>query len=174
MFAVPTEIRANWVFRMTEIDDRAAYLTGARAALWTLGVAPVALVTTPIYLALWGPGLAFAHTVFWVLMAGVLTELLLCRFHKVPFACSYVPGKANVKLLWPLYALALTAYASWTARLELWLLGRPLWWIVACTTLIAGLVTVIGRRRRALASASPLQYEEAVDPAVQVLGVMRT
>ena len=174
MFAVPTEIRANWVFRITEIDDRCAYLTGARIALWMLGVAPVALVTCPIYLVLWGPGLAFAHTVFWVLMAGVLTELLLFRFHKVPFACSYVPGKANVKLLWPLYALALTAYASWTARLELWMLGSPLRWSIACGTLLGCLVAAIACRRRALASASPLQYEEAVDPAVQVLGVMRT
>ena len=79
-----------------------------------------------------------------------------------------------MKLLWPVYALALTAYASWTARLELWLLGKPLWWSVACLTLLAGLVTAIAWRRRALASAYPLQYEEAVDPAVQVLGVMRT
>ena len=174
MFAVPTEIRANWVFRITEIDDRGAYLSGARTALWTLGVAPVALVTTPIYLVLWGPGLALAHTAFWILMAGALTELLLCRFHKVPFTCSYVPGKAKLKLLWPLYALALTAYASWTARLELWLLGRPLWWGIACGTLLTGLIAVIAWRRRARASASHLQYEEAVDPAVQVLGVMRT
>ena len=174
MFAVPTEIRANWVFRITEIDDRGAYLAGARTALWTLGVAPVALVTTPLYLALWGPVLAFAHTVFWVLMAGALAELLLCRFHKVPFACSYVPGKANMKLLWPLYALALTAYASWTAQLEFWLLERPVWWGVACGAMLACLATVIARRRRASASAAPLQYEEAVDPAVQVLGVMRT
>ena len=174
MFTVPTEIRANWIFRMTEIDDRGAYLDGARAALWMLGVAPVALVTCPIYLVLWGPGLAFGHTLFWLLMAGGLTELLLCRFHKVPFACSYVPGRANVKLLWPLYALALTAYASWTARLELWLLARPLWWVVACGALAAGLIAVIARRRRLPGSSSPLTYEEAVDPTVQVLGVMRT
>ena len=174
MFTVPTEIRANWVFRITEIDDRGAYLSGARAALWMLGVAPVALVTSPLYLALWEPGLALAHTVFWVLMAGVLTEMLLCRFDKVPFACSYVPGKANLRLLWPAYALALLAYASWTAQLELWLLARPVWWSVACATLLACLMAVIARRRRALAAASPLRYEEAVDPAVQVLGVMRT
>ena len=98
-------------------------------------------------------------------MAGALTELLLCRFRKVPFACSYVPGKANLKLLWPLYALALTAYASWTARLELWLLGRPLWWGIACGTLLAGLVAVVARRRRALASASHLQYEPSTRPS---------
>ena len=174
MFTVPTEIRANWIFRMTELDDRGAYLAGARAALWMLGVAPVALVTCPIYLVLWGPGLAFGHTLFWLLMAGGLTELLLCRFHKVPFACSYVPGRANVKLLWPLYALALTAYAFWTARLEIWLLARPLWWGVACATLAAGLIAVIAYRRRPLASSSPLTYEEKVGAAVQVLGLMRT
>ncbi len=28
MFTVPTEIRANWIFRMTELDDR-----GARARM---------------------------------------------------------------------------------------------------------------------------------------------
>ncbi|MCY4078488.1 MAG: hypothetical protein OXH04_23995 [Acidobacteria bacterium] len=173
MFTVPTELRANWIFRLTEIDDRGAYLTGARTALWMLGVAPVALVTTPIYLALWGPGFTLAHTAFWVLMAGALTELLLCRFHRVPFACSYVPGKANVKLLWPLYALALTAYSSWAARLELWLLGRPLWWSVACLTMLACLIAAIAWRWRTLA-ASHLTYEQAADPAVQVLGVMRT
>ncbi len=38
----------------------------------------------------------------------------------------------------------------------------------------AAVLTTIARRRRAPASASPLLYEEAVDPAVQVLGVMRT
>ena len=79
-----------------------------------------------------------------------------------------------MKLLWPLYALALTAYASWTARVELWLLAQPVWWAVACATLMACLALVIARRRRILASSPPLTYEEAVDPAVQVLGVMRT
>ncbi len=138
-----------------------------------LGIAPVALVTCPIYLALWGPGLAFQHTLFWLLMAGALTELLLCRFRKVPFACSYVPGKANVKLLWPLYGLALTAYASWTAQLELWLLARPVWWGVACGAMLTCLIVAV-RRRRTFTSSTPLTYEEAVDPTVQVLGVMRS
>ncbi|MCY4373097.1 MAG: hypothetical protein OXC31_04930, partial [Spirochaetaceae bacterium] len=63
---------------------------------------------------------------------------------------------------------------SWTARLELWLLGSPLWWSTACGALLVCLIAVIARRRRTLASAPPLRYEEAVDPAVQVLGVMRT
>ena len=174
LFAVPTELGANRIFRMTEIDDKAAYLNGSRKAMWLLGALPIAGVTFPVYAVWWGPVTALEHTAFWLLMSGCLTELLLCRFRKVPFACSYVPGKANLKYLWPVYALALTAYAYWTARLELWLLAEPVRWSVACTLLAACLSICIALRRRGLASSTALTYEEEVDPAVQVLGVMRT
>ena len=174
LFAVPTELRANRIFRMTEIDDKAAYLNGSRKALWLLGALPIAGVTFPVYAAWWGPVPALQHTAFWLLMSGCLTELLLCRFHKMPFACSYVPGKANVKYLWPVYALALTAYAWWTARLELWLLADPVRWSIGCATLGTCLALAIACRRRAPGSSKPLTYEEEVDEAVQVLGVMRT
>ena len=174
LFAIPTQIRANRVFVMTEIDDKAAYLNGSRKAMWLLGALPIAGVTLPVYAAWWGPAAALQHTAFWLLMSACLTELLLCGFHKMPFACSYVPGKANVKYLWPVYALALTAYAWWTARLELWLLAAPLRWSIACALLIACLAACITLRRDRLASSTPLTYEEEVEEAVQVLGVMRT
>ena len=174
LFTIPTELRANRIFRMTEIDDKAAYLNGSRKAMWLLGALPIAVVTFPIYAAWWGPAPALQHTAFWLLMSGCLTELLLCRFHKMPFACSYVPGKANVKYLWPVHALALTAYAWWTARLELWLLADPVRWSIACALLIACLGAWTTLRRDRLASSTPLTYEEEVDEAVQVLGVMRT
>ena len=174
LFTIPTEIRANRIFRMTETDDKAVYLNGSRKAMWLLGALPIAVVTLPAYAWLWGTAPALGHTVFWLLMSGCLTELLLYRFHKVPFACGYVPGKANVKYLWPVYALALTAYAYWTARLEVWLLAGPVRWSIACALLIACLAACIRLRRRRLASSKPLTYEEAVDDAVQVLGVMRT
>ena len=174
LFAVPTEIGANRVFRMTEIDDKAVYLNGSRKAMWLLGALPIALVTFPIYAVLWGAAPAFEHTMFWLLMSACLTELLLFRFHKLPFACSYVPGRAHLKYLWPVYALALTAYAYWTARLELWLLAEPVRWSVACTLLVACLGCCITLRRRRLVSSTPLTYEEEVEATVQVLGVMRT
>ena len=174
LFTVPTEIDANRVFRMTEIDDKAVYLSGSRKAMWLLGALPIAVVTLPACAWLWGPALALGHTVFWLLMAGGLTELLLYRFHKVPFACGYVPGKANVKYLWPVYALVLTAYAYWTARLELWILADPVRWSIGCATLGTCLALAIAYRRRMLRSSNPLTYEEEVEAAVQVLGVMRT
>ena len=51
LFTIPTEIRANRIFRMTEIDDKAVYLNGSRKAMWLLGALPIAGVTFPAYAA---------------------------------------------------------------------------------------------------------------------------
>ena len=91
----------------------------------------------------------------------------------MPFTCSYIPGKANVKLLWPVYVVALTTYSYSTARLEVWLLADWARWIVACGTVAACLAATIVYRRRATALAPQLCYEETQDASVQVLGLMR-
>ena len=174
LFAVPTEMGANRVFRMTEADDKAAYLGGARKAMWLLGAAPIALVTLPVYAVSWGAFPALGHTVLWLLVSGCLAELLLCRFHKVPFTCSYVPGRARVMYLWPLYGLFVWAYAYQASRLDLWLLGDPVRWGVGCAAVASCLVVAIACRRRRLASAAPLLYDDAVEPAVRVMSLMKS
>ncbi len=82
-----------------------------RKAQLILGTLPIAALLLPLYAVLWGPIVAGGHVIFWLLLAALLSELLLLRFHKVPFTCSYIPGKANVKLLWPVYLVALTTYS---------------------------------------------------------------
>lgn len=173
MFTVPTELDANWIFQMTESDDKRAYLNGARKAMLLLGLPAIVLATLPMYWVLWGPGLALGHTIVWLLLAALLTELLLVRFHKVPFTCSYIPGKANVKLLWPAYGFAMTTYAYTTARAELWLLADPLRWAVACATAALVLVAAMTYRTHTSKTTDELTYDESTDPTVQVLHLMR-
>ena len=173
LFSVPTEIRANWIFQMTESRDKSAYVGGVRKAQLILGTLPIAAVLLPLYAVLWGPIVAGGHVIFWLLLAALLSELLLLRFHKVPFTCSYIPGKANMKLLWPVYVVVLTTYSYSTARLEVWLLADWARWIVACGTVAACLAATIVHRRRATALAPQLCYEETQDASVQVLGLMR-
>ena len=174
IFTVPTEIPANRVFRMTEADDKAAYLGGARKAMWLLGAMPIALVTLPVYAVSWGALPALGHTLFWLLVSGCLAEVLLCRFHKVPFTCSFVPGRARVMYLWPLYGLFVWGYAYQASRLDLWLLGDPVRWGVGCATVASCLALAIAYRRRRLASAAPLLYDDEVEPAVRVMSLMKS
>ena len=173
LFAIPIEMRANWVFQMTELDTKMAYLQGARQALYVLGLIPLALVTLPLYATLWGLAIAVGHTTLWLLLGALLIEALLSRFRKVPFACSYLPGKANVRLLGPLYFAVAMTYGFTTARLELALLTDLRRWLLAAGVLTGALVLTRILRRRVDRSSTRLTYEEAPEASVQTLHLMR-
>ena len=172
LFTVPIELPANWVFQITERHEKATYLRGARTALVLIGLVPLALITLPAYWAIWDWQLAAAHTALWVLLGTLLIEALLTGFRKVPFTCSYLPGKANVRLLAPLYVAVTLIYGYSTARWELWLLAESQRWLVAIAILVAALVAVRVRRRSPSSPAPLLTYEETPNATIQ-LGLTR-
>ena len=167
LFAVPIELSANWVFQMTELDDKTGYLQGTRNALIVIGLVPLALVTLPAYWVLWGPAAAIGHTLLWVLLGLLLVEALLTAFSKVPFTCSYVPGRANVRMLAPLYVALTLMYGYSTARWELWLLAEPRRWLVTAIALLVALAVTRHRRRTRQVEVPFLTYQET-DPDARV------
>ena len=91
----------------------------------------------------------------------------------MPFTCSYVPGRARVTYLWPVYGVVVWGYAYWMARLDLWLLGDPARWSIGCAAAALCLAVVIRLRRRRLACSGPLVYDDKVEPKVQVMGLTK-
>ena len=168
----PTQIPEGPIFKLTESGDTVRYLKGARKTMLLLGLMPILMVTLPMYWALWGAGLAFAHSAFWLLMAALLTDVLLYGFRKVPFTCSYVPGKGKVMHLWPVYLVAMTTYGYSTAQLEMSLLAHPLRLFVACAVIATGLLARVMYSWWTAALSDKLVYDESVEPTIQTLGIM--
>lgn len=167
IFAVPAELGANWAFRLAGGANFGEYLAGARKAMWTVGVAPLPLVLSPFYAALWGWTISLVHASYVIALSAVLTELLLLRFHKVPFTCSYLPGKANIKLYWFPYVMAFVTYAYGMVSLERWMWGNPVRF-----ALFLGVVLVLCAAFRAcVRSPMVLKYEESPEPAVRTLNL---
>ncbi len=125
IFTIPTELPANWMFRVSESDERRHSLDAARRAMIWFGVVPLFTALAPFYFALWGPAVAIAHITFSVVISILLVEAMLLEFWKIPFACSYPSGKANVTLMWIFYWLAFTTYAYSMASLEAWMILKP-------------------------------------------------
>ena len=50
--------------------------------------------------------------------AALLVELLFWNFDKVPFTCSYYPGRTSLALLGVLYVYGITGYSFHMADLE--------------------------------------------------------
>ena len=134
VFAVPAELRANWVFQVSDRGE-ARTLSGRRqeshdrprrgSAVRSAAAAPRAVL-----------GMAHRpapHRLSAPYVSYLLVEVLLVSFEKFPFTCSYLPGKANLKVSWPIYLFAFTTYISAFLTLEYWMLQRPLrfLWLLA-------------------------------------------
>jgi hypothetical protein len=171
IFTIPSELPANWQFRVSDTDRQRPALNGIRTAMRWFGVAPLFVALSPFYFLWWSPGVALAHLVFSVTISVLLIEVLTMELRKIPFTCSYPSGKANVTILWIGYWVAFLLYAFSMANLESWMVKRPrrlipFYLIVAI--LFAGFEWW---RRRADAVGVLLTFDDVADPAVLTLGL---
>lgn len=158
LFAIPLEPGANWVFRLTERPKVRSHIAGARLALLFIAAAPPLALLLPVYAGLWGVRLAAAHGAFVLALTWLLVELLMWRFGRVPFTSQYVPGKANVRLFWPLYLTLFTTYAYTMAELEVWLLRSPKLFGLTIAAIAAAAI-VISRASVWLGDSRPLVFD---------------
>jgi len=94
--AVPIEQRANWVFRMTEQDEaRAGQLEAAVHTVRRLGTTSPLLLMAPLEWLVLGRD-AIGVVVVALLCGWLLVEILMKDWARIPFTCSYIPGKGFV------------------------------------------------------------------------------
>jgi len=125
----------------------------------------------PLYAVLWGWLVAFQHLIFGLMLSLILVELLLINFRKVPFTCSYQPGKAYITVLGVFYWFAFTTYAYTMATLERWLLQEALPWIAVIALLLVALAGLTLCRKTRPVEGRGLIYEDEPNPDVQTLGL---
>jgi hypothetical protein len=158
--AIPVEPKANWIFRQSEPGDRAGAIDGVRAAMLVVGVLPTSLLAIVTAGALWGAWSAVAHAAICTVMGWLLVEILLMGVVKIPFTCSYFPGRSRVGTLWSLYLTGFATYSFTTAAWEVEFLARPRA-VAIFIAVIASAITVLTiRRHRHLASLHGLRFHE--------------
>ncbi|MGH9722386.1 MAG: hypothetical protein ACRD8O_19420 [Bryobacteraceae bacterium] len=171
VYTMPAELAANWVFRISENDGRMRCLAGARKATASLAIVPLFLALLPFYAVLWGWQTALFHVLYGATLSVVLMQLLLLYFPKIPFTCSYLPGKANVTLTWFFYWTAFAMYAFVMARLERWLMQNPLRQVLFFAIAAVALRVIEWFRTRLHDETFTLTFEEQPEPAVRTLDI---
>ena len=159
-FAIPVDIKANWVIRLREPGEIVAAMDGSFTAMLAWAVSPFVLLGGISAGTLWGFGAGAKHAIVTALMGWFLAEVLVLRLCKIPFTCTYLPGRSEIKTLWPLYFTAFTTFTYSMAGLEVELLRwtRGFAWfivLVSCAAVIARVA-----RRRWLAEQPGLRFAE--------------
>ncbi|MBI4909175.1 MAG: beta-lactamase family protein [Acidobacteria bacterium] len=173
VFALPLDVRANWIFRITGIRDGPGTLAASRRSLWLLAVAPVVLMEALVCYWLWPSWQTVVHLMALTILGMIFAELCLLRLWKIPFTCSYLPGQTRWHFL--LLGIAGVVHGSVNAVL---LERSALRYPAAIAAMFAVLATVYAAARwrvlrRVAGDSHELRFEEEEDPTVQRLGLNR-
>jgi hypothetical protein len=168
-FNFPAELRANWVFQICESEDRILHIRAARKWIGLMGIAPLFALLAPVEIWFRGWRLGFLHLTFALGLALVLLNLLLIWFRKIPFTCSYFPGKTSMAVMFFLYLAGFTTY-SWTmAELETRWIDKPVPLLLFYFAIGAALYGLARLEVAELGVDDALIYEDEPDPIVRSL-----
>jgi hypothetical protein len=161
--SVPSEPKARWVFRACEPAERTAAINGLRDTMMNVVVFPSVVFALTQGLIFWTAAAAVSHAVFCFVVGRLFAEVLLVNTDKLPFACTYFPGKSRVFALWPLYLVAFFGFAIGFGELDLVLLSRYRSLVMWCLFLTL-LTQAVSYVRTVMLDALPALRFEEEDP----------
>jgi hypothetical protein len=159
-FAIPADLRTNWLFRLWihSADDLARSV--ARRVLLTLTLSWLLPLCFLYSAYLWGWEIALLHCAVVAASSAALVEILLVRFRKIPFTCAYPAFQAHSALLVVAGIFGFIAFASYLPEFEQWTLESP-WRVSLFVPLVAAvLVSVRQYRKQMLDMDKQLVFEE--------------
>ncbi len=169
VFVLPMELRANWVFRVTAVHSPAAYFSAVRKALLVLGAGPVWMASLLLF-TVWPPMQALKHVAILILTGVLVVEISLYRFRKIPFTCSYLPGKSKLNVRLGAYAVIIILIADRGVALEYWTFHNDFAFVALLAALFCAAAWAHRRTAEfANARGNRIQFEDAADAEIFAL-----
>lgn len=166
---IPSNLESNWIFKLTEKGNKKFYISGLKKSIFILQILPLFSILFLFYSFIWGVKIALLHILYGITITYLLMEVLFSNFKKIPFTCSFLPGKSDIKNYWPLYLFAFLSYVSIFTFLEYWMLKeRNLFiYFYILLFLIRALLRITSKR----SFDFDFLYEEEPEPVVTTLNL---
>jgi len=161
IYDIPAELPANWVFRLN--------WQGRPATFHRLPVAVLAAVIIPTNFLLLSPVAAALHTLYCLLLSGILVEALFLGYRKIPFTCAFGAAKWNVTFAIAIWFFVFATFTWVTVRLESFLFANPALFSAVCLLLAGGIIWLIRHQIELWLENPVLQFFDGQAPAVQTL-----
>jgi hypothetical protein len=169
-FAVPTDIDANWPFRLAQPPVIAA-VNATAIAILLVGIAPiVAVASTAAFLMGWGRGAAGTVGALDLLSAIVLVEWALADWRKVPFTCGHMPDPELLRSHWLFGIVPLIVFAFVNAAIQRNALTstRAMFWYGG---IASGTIAILHLRRWLAVRRLMLQFDASPADAMATLSL---
>jgi hypothetical protein len=170
-FNFPSELGANWSFQVSECRHLRDCLSAMRKWIVVCAIGPLMALQAAMEFARFRWSAALFHLAFGLLLSVLLMEIMFLGFRKVPFTCSYFPGKVNLVFLAVIYVLGFTVYSGTMAFLEVWLEDRPVSAAAFFAVTAVVCLLLVRWRDRQLGAESMLEYQDPGDPVIRTLEI---
>jgi hypothetical protein len=169
LFSIPIELKANWIFQITEGESRRSWLNAVDRFVLALAAGSV-LVPFPIEFKLLG-WRAINESILIAAFGLLCFEMVFYSWEKLPFTCSHLPGKV------PMWIRALQLFAilgllpAVNAILLACLSNRLLF--AAVLLVLIGVWAPMHVLRKQTQDDLRLRYDELPEPAVHSLNLLK-
>jgi len=171
VFEIPADLRANWTFQLLLDPNQQECAALAKRVILLSSLPWMVVITLPIYTYLEGSFVALLHTAVVVIWCYLLTNVVLVRFRKLPFACSLPIFKQHSIVIFIALCFGFLIYTGSTAEFESSALSQPIrmLWLLP----VAGIAWCIPRylEKTAIDLEKKLIFEEASKGSVELLGL---
>lgn len=167
-FNLPAELRANWVFQTAESEDRVQHLRAARKWIVVMGLGPLTVLLLPIEIAYRGWA-GVMHVGVALALGMVALNAMLIWFRKIPFTCSYFPGKKSMAGMAGIFVVTFYLYVAVMSRFQAQWMRAPAGLVVflgVCGIALAGLRRLEDRELRV---DDVFIYDDQPEPVVRSL-----
>jgi hypothetical protein len=172
VFSLPLELRANWIFRVLPFAAGQRCLSARRRAVFAVSVVPAWVISAALLCSLWPWRPVAVHLAVLALLGIVLAEFSFDGIQRLPFTCSYLPGRSNLHLTFWLWIILLFVGVVGAAVNELKAFESP----AASAAVLFGLGTValfaiLRNNWLASPSRAELRFEEEPPDQLQSLNL---
>src|SRR4029077_883679 len=98
-FAMPRDLKANWIFRMVPPRDGREHALGRWRAMIAVTVVPVCAIAALACFPTWPWTAAVGHVAALALFGLALVSVVDGGARTIPFACSYLPGRSRFHIV---------------------------------------------------------------------------
>ena len=166
---IPVAIEANWIFRLGEIADKKHYLIGFKKGIIFFAILPLFVVLFIFYSFLWGLIIAAIFCLYGFAVSVLLVEIVFINHRKIPFACTYLPGKGKLHIFWIVYLISLISYVSIMSSMAYKLLLNPAGLIYFFAVVVFLFILIRLVQNRVFLQDAFIIYEEEPEPVLLTL-----
>jgi hypothetical protein len=171
VFSLPISLTANWVLRIAQPRPTEKYFAATRHSSLLIAVLPWWVVSAILSFSFRPAHQVVVHLVVLAVLGSILADLSLIGFSKVPFTCSFLPGKSNIQYVFWFFAIAVIPIVASAANYELHALNHPreLFRLGIGLGAVAWGLWALNRHR---AKSAVLYYEELPEEVITTLGLI--